>query len=56
YAKSYEEALLKMYNPQTDSEALKANPDDFESLRGGYPLRREEVGYKVVIENISLFT
>jgi erythronate-4-phosphate dehydrogenase len=56
YAKSYEEALLKMYNPQTDSEALKANPDDFESLRGGYPLRREEAGYKVVIENISLFT
>jgi erythronate-4-phosphate dehydrogenase len=49
YAKSYEEALLKMYNPQTDSEALKANPNDFERLRGDYPLRREDVGYKVVI-------
>jgi erythronate-4-phosphate dehydrogenase len=50
YAKSYEEALLKIYNPQTDSEALKANPDDFERLRENYPLRREEVGYKIVIE------
>jgi erythronate-4-phosphate dehydrogenase len=49
YANSYEEALLRIYNPQTDSEALKANPDDFERLRGNYPLRREEVGYKIVV-------
>lgn len=32
---------LELYNPLTDSEALKANPSNFEYLRNHYPLRRE---------------
>ncbi len=44
------EALLKIYNPHTDSEALKAHPELFEQLRGDYPLRREEEAYAFVIE------
>lgn len=36
-----EEAFLQVYNPRRDFEALKAHPEDFEALRGNYPLRRE---------------
>ncbi len=32
---------LRLYDPRTDSERLKQNPENFESLRGNYPLRRE---------------
>ncbi|MBO5676594.1 MAG: 4-phosphoerythronate dehydrogenase [Bacteroidaceae bacterium] len=32
---------LRFYNPLRDSEALKASPENFEKLRGDYPLRRE---------------
>ena len=32
---------LRFYNPLRDSEALKAAPENFEKLRGDYPLRRE---------------
>ncbi len=32
---------LKIYDPRRDSDALKANPSDFEHLRADYPLRRE---------------
>ena len=32
---------LLLYNPLRDSEALKDAPQDFERLRGNYPLRRE---------------
>lgn len=32
---------LRLYDPRRDSNALKANPEDFEYLRGHYPLRRE---------------
>lgn len=39
------EALLCIYNPHADSEALKASPSSFEHLRGHYPLRREEEAY-----------
>ncbi len=34
-------APLRFYNPLVDSERLKAHPEDFERLRGDYPLRRE---------------
>ena len=34
------EALLR-YDPRCDSRRLKAAPEDFEYLRGNYPLRRE---------------
>ena len=32
---------LRLYDPRRDSDALKANPENFERLRGDYPLRRE---------------
>ena len=32
---------LELYNPMTDSQALKSDPSKFESLRNHYPLRRE---------------
>ena len=50
-AKDREEALLKMYNPIEDSNRLKSHPELFETLRGDYPLRREEKAYMQVIGN-----
>ncbi|WP_294477419.1 4-phosphoerythronate dehydrogenase PdxB [uncultured Bacteroides sp.] len=47
YAKSHEEALLRMYNPTEDSDRLKSQPELFETLRGDYPLRREEEAYEI---------
>jgi len=35
-------AQLRLYNPLTDTERLRAAPEDFELQRGNYPLRREE--------------
>ena len=32
----------EMYNPTEDSNRLKIQPELFETLRGDYPLRREE--------------
>lgn len=40
------EAYLQMYDPRRDSEALKAHPELFETLRGDYPLRREKEAYR----------
>lgn len=51
-ADSRPEALLRIYNPHTDSRALKANPERFEQLRGDYPLRREEGAYQMSDENL----
>lgn len=34
---------LELYNPLEDSGRLKANPSEFELLRGNYPLRREHI-------------
>ena len=45
------EAYLQMYDPQRDSEALKAHPELFEKLRGDYPLRREKEAYTVIYEH-----
>ena len=36
-------AQLRLYNPLTDTERLRAAPEDFELQRGNYPLRREEI-------------
>jgi len=33
---------LSYYDPRRDSQALKSSPGQFESLRGNYPLRREQ--------------
>ena len=41
------EALLHIYNPHRDSQALKHHPECFEQLRGDYPLRREETAYEL---------
>lgn len=46
-ASSPAEAYLEMYNPHTDSDALKAHPECFEQLRGDYPLRREKEVYTI---------
>lgn len=46
-ASTYEDALLEIYNPLKDSDALKAHPEHFEQLRGDYPLRREENAYRI---------
>lgn len=46
-APTYEDALLEIYNPTRDSDALKAHPEQFEQLRGDYPLRREENAYRI---------
>lgn len=35
---------LQLYDPRNDSIRLKEHPEQFESLRGNYPLRRERVG------------
>lgn len=48
HAKSRAEALLTIYNPHTDSNALKSFPSQFEQLRGNYPLRREEQAYRTI--------
>ena len=47
HANNREEALLTIYNPHTDSQALKATHTLFEHLRGHYPLRREEQAYEL---------
>lgn len=36
---------LQIYNPMTDSLALKNHPEQFEQLRGNYPIRREPDAY-----------
>jgi len=33
---------LRRYDPRCDSRRLKAAPEQFEALRGNYPLRREQ--------------
>lgn len=43
------DALLQIYNPHTDSRALKEHPELFEQLRGNYPLRREEGAYSIIL-------
>ncbi|WP_321335218.1 4-phosphoerythronate dehydrogenase PdxB [uncultured Bacteroides sp.] len=49
YAANEAEALLKIYNPLVDSDALKAHPELFEQLRGDYPLRREAEAYNIIL-------
>ena len=38
-----EELSLQLYNPHHDSNRLKRHPENFEKLRGDYPLRREHL-------------
>lgn len=41
--KDFDDAL-RLYDPTRDCLALRAHPESFESLRGNYPLRREQKG------------
>lgn len=41
YSEDAEEAYLQVYNPMQDCKRLRSNPEEFEQLRGNYPLRRE---------------
>lgn len=50
-AKTKDAALLKIYNPLNDARKLKTDPTKFESIRGNYPLRREEKAYNIRIAN-----
>ena len=49
-ASNLAEALLQIYNPHTDSQALKARPEFFEQLRGNYPIRHEEQAYEIKLK------
>lgn len=40
-------AVLQTYNPLSDSDKLKANPDKFTWFRSNYTLRREYLAYEV---------
>ena len=44
---SVKEALLHTYDPRRDSGRLRAAPERFEELRGGYPVRREFKAFTV---------
>ena len=40
-----------MYCIKSDSEKLKGNPEQFESIRNGYNLRREYSAYQLINTN-----
>ncbi|WP_462316894.1 4-phosphoerythronate dehydrogenase [Marinilabilia sp.] len=46
--------VVSTYDVTTDSQRLKASPQDFESLRGNYPVRREFPAWKVKVPNEDL--
>lgn len=48
------DAYLQMYNPRRDSDALKNHPELFETLRGDYPLRREEGAFSIKVTNDNI--
>lgn len=49
-ADSPTDAYLQMYDPRNDSEALKLHPEQFEKLRGDYPLRREAEAFTLKLQ------
>ena len=51
HASNREDALLQMYNPQEDCARLREHPEQFETLRGDYPLRREEQAYEIRLKD-----
>ena len=50
------EAILSTYNIETDDEALRQAPSNFEKLRGDYPVRREFDSFKIDAKNIEAGT
>ena len=49
YSTSLSDALLQIYDPARDCRALREHPENFEQLRGDYPLRREQQAYTIEI-------
>jgi erythronate-4-phosphate dehydrogenase len=47
------EAVLSTYDIESDDDALRSNPNDFEKLRGDYPVRREFPVFKVITSNVD---
>lgn len=47
------EAILHTYDVQRDSDALRAAPDQFERLRGDYPVRREPTAFSLQLKGGS---
>jgi len=47
------EAVLSTYDIESDDDALRSNPNDFEKLRGDYPVRREFPVFKVITTNVD---
>lgn len=47
------EVVLSTYQIENDFEALKENTDDFEKLRGDYPVRREFDSFSVKAKNVE---
>ncbi|WP_455672368.1 4-phosphoerythronate dehydrogenase PdxB [Phocaeicola sp.] len=41
FSSNAEEAYLQVYDPRRDCKSLREHPEEFEHLRGNYPLRRE---------------
>lgn len=48
-ADGMKDALLQIYDPREDCKRLRAEPEQFERLRGSYPLRREKEAYTFVL-------
>lgn len=49
-------AIISTYDIRRDDAALRANPGDFEKLRGDYPVRREFPVYTIEAENVAQHT
>lgn len=45
------EVYMNCYDISSDDKALRQNPQEFENLRGTYPLRREATSYSVQLIN-----
>jgi erythronate-4-phosphate dehydrogenase len=45
------EAVMNTYNIEEDNARLRLSPNDFEKLRGDYPLRREFTSYTVDLKD-----
>jgi len=50
------EAILSTYDVETDDEALRKAPQNFEKLRGDYPVRREFDSFTIDAKNIKVET
>lgn len=53
-AEDLTDAVLQMYDPRRDSQALKDHPERFEQLRGDYPLRREKEAFHISFSNPAI--